>query len=56
LKISPRIISILDDLGIKTVAGLTRKSEDDLRNMEGMGGKGIVEIKRAIGKLGLTLK
>ena len=56
LKISSRIISILNDIGIKTVAGLIRKNEDDLKNIEGMGDKGIVEIKRAIGKLGLTLK
>jgi len=56
LKISSRIISILNDVGIKTVAGLTRKSREDLKNIEGMGDKGIIEIKRAIGKLGLTLK
>ena len=56
LKISPRIISILNDANIKTAAGLIRKSEKDLENIEGMGGKGIIEIKRAIGKLGLTLK
>lgn len=56
LKISSRIISILNDIGIKTAAGLTKKSEEDLKNLEGMGDKGIIEIKRAIGKLGLTLK
>lgn len=56
LKISGRIISILENAGIKTVAGLIRKTEDDLKNIEGMGNKGIIEIKRAIGKLGLTLK
>jgi len=56
LKISARIISILNDANIKTAAGLIRKSEKDLENIEGMGGKGIIEIKRAIGKLGLTLK
>jgi len=56
LKISSRIISILSNTGIKTVAGLTRKSEEDLKNLEGMGNKGVIEIKRAIGKLGLTLR
>jgi len=56
LKISSRINSILNNIGIKTAAGLTKKSEEDLKNLEGMGDKGIIEIKRAIGKLGLTLK
>ena len=56
LKISARNISILSSANIKTATGLTKKSEEDLRNIEGMGDKGIIEIKRAIGKLGLTLK
>jgi len=56
LKISARIISVLADAGIKTIAGLVRKNEEDLKNIEGMGNKGIIQIKRAIGKLGLTLK
>ena len=56
LKISSRILSILNDANIKTAAGLIRKSEEDLINIEGMGDKGIIEIKRAIGKLGLTLR
>ncbi|MEA2113113.1 MAG: DNA-directed RNA polymerase subunit alpha [Patescibacteria group bacterium] len=56
LKISPRVIASLEAAGFKTVAGLIRKSEGDLKKLEGLGGKGIIEIKRAIGKLGLTLK
>ncbi len=56
LKISTRNISVLDSVGLKTVAGLVRKSESDLEKIEGLGSKGIIEIKRALGKLGLTLK
>lgn len=56
LKISSRTISALGNAGIKTVAGLVRKKGEDLEKIEGIGAKGIVEIKRALGKIGLTLK
>ena len=56
LKISQRTISVLEDNGFKTVAGLIKKSEEDLKEVKGLGNKAIVEIKRAVGKLGLTLK
>ena len=56
LKLSPRVVAVLEAVGLKTAAGLIRKSEDDLKKIEGLGGKSVVEIKRAIGKLGLTLK
>ncbi len=56
MKISPRAKAALEGAGIKTAAGLARKSEDDLKEIEGLGGKGIKEIKRILGRLGLTLK
>lgn len=56
LKVSSRTSSVLMEAGLKTVAGLVRKKEADLEKIEGLGAKGIVEIKRALGKLGLTLK
>lgn len=56
LKISSRTVSVLAGSGLKTVAGLVRKSKEDLGKMEGLGSKGVLEIKRALGKLGLTLK
>lgn len=56
LKLSLRIVSVLEATGLKTAAGLIRKSEEDLKKIEGLGNKGIIEIKRALGKLGLTLK
>jgi len=56
LKISSRTSAVLNGAGFKTAAGLARKKEDDLRKIEGLGDKGIIEVKRALGKLGLTLK
>ncbi len=56
LKISGRTASVLQSVGIKTAAGLVRKREVDLKKIEGLGDKGILEIKRSLGKLGLTLK
>lgn len=56
LKISSRVVKILTDNGVKTIAGLLKKSEEDLLNLEGMGEKGIKEIRKEIGNLGLTLK
>jgi DNA-directed RNA polymerase subunit alpha len=56
LKISSRTATALTEAGIKTVAGLVKKKEGDLKKIGGLGDKGVVEIKRALGKLGLTLK
>lgn len=56
LKISAQAINSLEQAGIKTVAGLIKKKEKDLEKIEGLGRKRVVEIKRALGKLGLTLK
>ncbi len=56
LKLSPRVAASLIENGIKTVAGLIRKNEEDLKQIEGLGSKGIKEIKRVLGRLGLTLK
>ncbi|MCX6723398.1 MAG: hypothetical protein NT094_05055 [Candidatus Staskawiczbacteria bacterium] len=41
---------------IKTVAGIIKKSEKDLAELDGMGDKAMSEIKRKIKKLGLELK
>ena len=56
LNLSPRILNILSDGKIKGVSKLVKKSEEDLKELPGMGDKGIKEIKKALGKLGLTLK
>jgi DNA-directed RNA polymerase subunit alpha len=54
--ISPRVLKVLQESKIKTVGKVVAKTEEDLRNLPGMGDKGIKEIKKAIGKVGLTLK
>lgn len=56
LVVSARPMRALQDGGIKTVAGLIRKSEKDILEMDGMGEAGLKEVKKALKKLGLTLK
>jgi len=55
-KISVRTMTILKSVGVKTVANLIKKNIADLEKIDGMGDKGILEVKRSLGKLGLTLK
>ncbi len=56
LKLSNRTQNVLLSRHIKTVAGIIKMSEDELLIIEGLGGKAIKEIKKVLGKLGLTLK
>jgi DNA-directed RNA polymerase subunit alpha len=55
-KISERTKNVLLKNSLKTVSGITRKSESDLLGLEGMGDKAIAEIKKALKKLNLELK
>ena len=54
--LSARIASALADNGIKSVAGLTRKSADQLKEFDGIGDKAVTEIEEALDTLGLSLK
>lgn len=56
LKLSNRTQNILSNNHVKTVPGILRLREKDLLQLEGMGVKGAKEIKKSLGKLGLTLK
>lgn len=56
LKLSSRTINALREAGIKTVGGVSRKREEALREVAGIGDKGIQEIKKALGNFGITLK
>lgn len=56
LKLSARTLNALREAGIKTVGGAARKREETLREIEGLGDKGIQEIKKALGNFGITLK
>jgi len=54
--LSARIASALMDNGIKSVAGLTRKSAEQLKEFDGIGDKAVTEIEEALDTLGLALK
>ena len=56
LELSARTTNALSNANIRTVGGLTRKSEDDLSEIDGLGNKGIQEIKKTLGNYGITLK
>jgi len=56
LDLSPRTMNALIDAGIRSVGGLSRKKESDLEAVDGLGEKGIKEIKRALSNFGITLK
>ena len=56
LSLPPRVEAALDNASIRTVGGLVRKREDDLLSIEGLGQKGLQDIKRALSNLGLTLR
>lgn len=56
LNLSARTQNALANGNIRTVGGLARKKERDLLDIEGLGAKGIQEIKKALGEFGITLK
>lgn len=56
LGLSTRTENALVSASIRTAGGLARKSEADLLATDGLGEKGITEIKKALADLGLTLK
>lgn len=56
LDLSTRTLNALANAGIKNIGMLSKKTEKKLRGVEGLGDKGIVEIKKALGNMGLTLK
>lgn len=53
---STRTLNAVSGEGIRTLGGLARKKKDDLLEIEGLGEKGIQEIKRVLGNHGITLK
>jgi len=56
LGLSARIIAALEDAGVKSAAGLARKTASTLKELDGIGDKAIEEINEALGKLDLALK
>lgn len=56
LNLSARNINALTAANIRTVGGLARKKEADILEIEGLGKKGVQEIKRMLGNYGIILK
>ncbi len=56
LGLSARVTSALTDAGIRSAAGLARKSASALEELDGIGEKAIAEIESALNSLGLALK
>ena len=56
LEISKRSQNALGEAGIKSVAGIARKSGSDLLEIDGIAEKGVEEIKLALAKFGIVLK
>lgn len=56
LNLSARTLNALTNANIRTIGGIARKSEADLMEIEGIGDKGINEIKTTLLELGVTLK
>lgn len=56
MDLSGRTANSLIDAGIKTAGALSKKTEGKLREIEGIGDKGIEEIRKALEGLGLSLK
>ena len=56
LDLSTRTLNALTGANIRTLGGLARKKREDLLEVEGIGEKGISEIKKVLGNFGLNLK
>jgi len=56
LGLSQRTLNALSNANIRTVGGLARKKEEDILDIDGLGGKGVQEIKKALSNYGITLK
>lgn len=56
LNLSTRTLNALAGANIRTIGGIARKKKEDLLEIEGIGDKGIQEIKKVLGGYGITLK
>jgi len=56
LNLSVRTQKALSAASIRTIGGLTKKKEDDLLSIAGLGQKGVDEIKKALSNFGINLK
>ena len=56
LDLSTRTQNALSAANIRTLGGLARKKREDLLEIEGIGEKGITEVKKVLASFGLNLK
>jgi DNA-directed RNA polymerase subunit alpha len=56
LELPARVITAIEEAGIKSAAGLARKSASALKEIDGIGEKAVEEIAAALASFGLTLK
>lgn len=56
LDLSTRTLNALDSANIRTVGGIARKKKEDLLELEGIGEKGIQEIKKVLKNFDISLK
>lgn len=56
LELSARVAAALEAAGIKSAAGLARKTASALNEIDGIGDKAVEEISRALAGFGFTLK
>lgn len=56
LGLSARILSALQNANIRTIGGVARKRKEDLLDIDGIGEKGINEIKDILSNFGINLK
>ena len=56
LDLSVRTINALENANIRTIGGLARKKEEDILDLEGLGSKGLEEIKKLLGSHSIELK
>lgn len=54
--LSTRTFNVLEKGGVAKVKDILKLTEGQLKDLEGMGDKGVKEIKKAIGEFGLNLK
>ncbi len=56
LELSQRTINALNNANIRTLGGLVRKKEEDIQEIDGLGSKGVQEIKKLLGDYGVMFK
>ncbi len=56
LSLSQRTANALTNANIRTLGGLVRKKEEDILDIDGLGTKGVQEIRKMLGGMGITLK